>query len=101
MEPGANVWRTPRPRAYAEAFATIARQGGNQILVAVAADPMARHRDQGIGEALFHAAIDLAREAGCGLIQLATDRSQPDAPRSNQRLGFVASHEGMKLPLEP
>ncbi len=61
----------------------------------------ARRRGEGIGEALFHAAIDLAREAGCGLVQLTTDQSRPDAHRFYQRLGFVASHQGMKLALEP
>ncbi len=34
----------PPPRAYAEAFPTIARQDGNQVLVA--ANPVARHRGQ-------------------------------------------------------
>ena len=57
-------------------------------------------RGEGIGEALFHAAIDLAREAGCGLVQLTTDQSRPDAHRLYQRLGFVASHQGMKLALD-
>ena len=61
----------------------------------------ARRRGEGIGEALFHAAIELARAAGCGLIQLTTDKQRPDAQRFYLRLGFVASHEGMKLPLEP
>ncbi len=46
-------------------------------------------------------AIALAREVGCGLVQLTTDKSRHDAQRFFQRLGFVASHEGMKLPLEP
>jgi GNAT superfamily N-acetyltransferase len=60
----------------------------------------ARRRGEGIGEALFHAAIDLAREADCGLVQLTTDQSRPDAHRFYQRLGFVASHQGMKLALD-
>ncbi|WP_268895453.1 hypothetical protein [Goekera deserti] len=32
-------------------------------------------------------------------LQLSTDRSRPDAHRFYERLGFVASHHGMKLPL--
>jgi GNAT superfamily N-acetyltransferase len=56
-----------------------------------------RHRGQGIGEALFRFAIDLAREAGCGLVQLTTDKSRPKAHRFYESLGFIASHEGMKL----
>ena len=56
-----------------------------------------RHRGQGIGEALVHCAIDLARDAGCGQVQLTTDKSRPEAHRFYERLGFIASHEGMKL----
>ena len=57
------------------------------------------HRGMGIGEALFREAIARAREAGCGLVQLTTDKSRSDASRFYKRLGFVASHEGMKLEL--
>ncbi len=32
---------------------------------------------------------------------MTTDKSRSEAHRCYQRLGFVASHEGMKLPLEP
>jgi GNAT superfamily N-acetyltransferase len=44
-------------------------------------------------------AIDQARERGCSLVQLTTDKSRVDAHRFYERLGFVASHEGMKLAL--
>jgi GNAT superfamily N-acetyltransferase len=44
-------------------------------------------------------AIDRARAAGCGLVQLTTDRSRTDAHRFYERLGFVPSHVGMKLDL--
>ena len=118
----------PLPPAYAEAFAAIAGRDGDTILVAAEGDTIvgclqltvipglarqgmtraqiegvrvdARRRGEGIGEALFHAAIDLARQAGCGLVQLTTDKSRPDAQRFYQRLGFAASHQGMKLALE-
>jgi hypothetical protein len=33
------------------------------------------------------------------LVQLTTDKSRLDAHRFYRRLGFVASHEGMKLAL--
>ena len=42
-------------------------------------------------------AIEEARRRGCRLIQLTTDKQRPDAHRFYERLGFVASHEGMKL----
>jgi GNAT superfamily N-acetyltransferase len=42
-------------------------------------------------------AIARARERGCGLVQLATNRVRADAHRFYERLGFTASHNGMKL----
>ena len=58
-------------------------------------------RGQGVGQAMFEWAIDRARRRGCALVQLTTDKQRPDAHRFYERLGFVASHEGMKLALEP
>jgi ribosomal protein S18 acetylase RimI-like enzyme len=57
-------------------------------------------RGQGIGEALFDYAIEAARGGGCGLVQLTTDKTRDGARRFYERLGFKASHEGMKLALE-
>ena len=54
----------------------------------------------GIGEMMLRWAIDEARRRGCGLIQLTTDKQRTDAHRFYERLGFVASHEGMKLSIE-
>lgn len=57
-------------------------------------------RGSGIGQKMVEWAIAECRKRGCGLIQLTTDKSRPDAHRFYERLGFVASHEGMKLGLE-
>lgn len=54
-------------------------------------------RGAGIGELLFHWAIDRAREKGAHVLQLTTDKKRPDAKRFYEKLGFKASHEGMKL----
>jgi acetyltransferase (GNAT) family protein len=40
-----------------------------------------------------------ARRRGCGLVQLTTDKSRGDAQRFYAELGFVATHEGLKLVL--
>ncbi|MEU4335577.1 GNAT family N-acetyltransferase [Micromonospora lupini] len=56
-------------------------------------------RGQGLGRELMTWAIDQARERGCALVQLTTDKTRADAHRFYLGLGFVASHEGMKLPL--
>lgn len=56
-------------------------------------------RGGGLGARLITWAIDTARERGCALVQLTTDASRTDAHRFYERLGFVASHVGMKLQL--
>jgi GNAT superfamily N-acetyltransferase len=57
------------------------------------------YRGRRLGEALMTWAIDEARRRGCALVQLTSDKSRHAAHRFYTRLGFVASHEGMKLSL--
>lgn len=59
----------------------------------------ASHRGAGLGRRMFAWAIEECRARGCGLVQLTTDKARPDARRFYESLGFVASHEGMKLAL--
>jgi ribosomal protein S18 acetylase RimI-like enzyme len=56
-------------------------------------------RGGGVGKALIGYAISLARQRGCVLVQLTTDKRRPDALAFYRSLGFTASHEGMKLAL--
>jgi GNAT superfamily N-acetyltransferase len=56
-------------------------------------------RGQRIGQQLIEAAIDRARERGCGVMQLTTDLQRTAAHRFYRRLGFEASHAGMKRSL--
>jgi len=56
-------------------------------------------RGSGLGAAMMTWAIEEARRRGCALVQLTSDKSRTDAHRFYERLGFVASHEGMKLAL--
>ena len=56
-------------------------------------------RGAGLGTAMFEWAIAECRRRGCNLVQLYTDKSRTDAHRFYERLGFKASHEGMKLTL--
>lgn len=113
---------------YRAAFARMTAQPGNVYLVAEVEDQVAgclqytvihglsragasraqiegvrvdaAHRGQKIGEVMMQAAIDRARADGCALVQLTTDRRRGDAHRFYERLGFEASHVGMKLALE-
>jgi ribosomal protein S18 acetylase RimI-like enzyme len=117
----------PLPAAYSRAFDDIAAQDGNLLIVAERAGAVvgclqltlipglsrrgmkrglieavrvaSACRGLGVGERLVNHAIGIARDAGCGLVQLTSDKSRADAHRFYERLGFVASHVGMKLAL--
>jgi GNAT superfamily N-acetyltransferase len=56
-------------------------------------------RGNGLGAGMMEWAIGEARRRGCALVQLTTDKSRTNAHRFYERLGFVPSHEGMKLTL--
>jgi GNAT superfamily N-acetyltransferase len=58
-----------------------------------------KQRGARIGETMLRWAIEEASRRGCGLIQLTTDKQRTDAHRFYERLGFEATHEGMKLSL--
>lgn len=57
------------------------------------------YRGSGIGREMFAWAIEECRRRGCSLVQLTTDKGRPDAHGFYAALGFIASHEGMKLAL--
>lgn len=56
-------------------------------------------RGSGLGTRFVEWAIGQCAERGCGLVQLTSDKMRADAIRFYERLGFVASHEGLKLVL--
>ena len=118
-------YEEPLPDDYYKAFAAIQAQDGNEILLAIEDQKLvgclqltiipglARlgmkraqiegvrvdrgYRGEGVGEALLKEAIAIAKTEGCGLVQLTTDKQRENAHRFYNRLGFLASHEGMKL----
>lgn len=117
----------PLPAEYTRAFAAMQAQGGNDVLVAIADGEVvgclqltivpglsrfgairgqiegvrvaSTHRGQRIGEAMVQHAIERCREAGCSLVQLTSDVTRVDARRFYERLGFEATHIGMKCKL--
>ncbi len=117
----------PVAPVYLRAFDDMATQAGNELLVAVRDGEVVgclqltmvaglsragmrrahlegvrvcgRHRGRRIGERLVTAAIARATAAGCGLVQLTSDATRTDALRFYERLGFKATHVGMKLSL--
>ena len=51
----------------------------------------------GLGEKIFKWAIERAKQKDAHVLQLTTDKKRPDAIHFYEKLGFVPSHEGMKL----
>lgn len=122
------AFATPLPQSYGDAFAAIDRDPNNELVVADSADHRvigvlqltfipgityrggwraliegvriaAEFRSAGVGRQMFQWAIQRARDRGCQLVQLTSDKARPDAIRFYESLGFAASHEGMKLQL--
>ncbi len=58
-----------------------------------------RLRGRGIGTAMIGWAVERCRARGCTVVQLTSHRSRTGAHRFYERLGFEASHVGMKLVL--
>jgi ribosomal protein S18 acetylase RimI-like enzyme len=57
-------------------------------------------QSRGIGSEMMLWTIERARERGAHVVQLTTHQSRADAHRFYERLGFKASHWGMKLSLK-
>ena len=56
-------------------------------------------RGTGVGARMIRAVIAVARERGCTVLQLTTNKVRKDAQRFYEQLGFERSHEGMKVRL--
>jgi GNAT superfamily N-acetyltransferase len=74
-------------------------RGGAERMTIEAVRVRADLRGAGIGRRMMAYALDRARERGCVLAQLTTDKRRVAAHRFYESLGFVASHEGMKKTL--
>jgi GNAT superfamily N-acetyltransferase len=57
-------------------------------------------RGLGIGKKMFEWAIIRAKKRKAHLIQLTTDKKRPKAFSFYEDLGFIASHEGLKMHLK-
>lgn len=118
----------PMPQSYVDAFNAIAADANNVLVVGEVGGKViatlqltftpsisyrgrprasvesvrtdASVRGQGIGSRMMRFAIERARERNCVAVQLSTHVSRSDAQRFYKRLGFDASHVGMKLLLQ-
>ncbi|GID97125.1 GNAT family N-acetyltransferase [Amorphoplanes digitatis] len=77
---------------------SLSRRGAERMTIE-AVRVRADLRGRGVGRAMMRWSLDRARERGCGLAQLTTDKRRTDAHRFYADLGFEASHEGFKLTL--
>ena len=59
----------------------------------------ADQRGSGLGTAMVAWAIERCHEAGCGMVQLTSNKVRLDAHRFYEKLGFAKTHEGFKLML--
>ena len=74
-------------------------RGGGERMTIEAVRVRGDLRGRGLGRQMMRWALDRGRERGARLAQLTTDKKRADAHRFYESLGFVASHEGMKLSL--
>jgi len=120
-------YEKPLPDSYIKAFNAITSDPNNELIVACYGNeiigvqqitfiPYITHqggwratiegvrtsssqRGKGVGTELIRWAIQRAKERGCHLIQLTTDKKRDNALRFYEHLGFNASHEGLKMHL--
>lgn len=74
----------------------LTHEGGLRMQVE-AVRTASKFRGQGTGKKVFEYIIHRAKEKGCMMIQLTTDKQRPDAIRFYESVGFTSTHEGMKL----
>lgn len=120
-------YENPLPDSYIKAFESIDADENNELIVAchgeeiigvqqITFTPYITHqggwratiegvrtasaeRGKGIGSKLIQYGIERAKKRGCHIIQLTTDKKREEALRFYERLGFKATHEGMKMKL--
>jgi len=56
-------------------------------------------RGSGLGSDFIEWAVGRCAERACGLVQLTSDKSRTESIRFYEKMGFVASHEGLKRSL--
>lgn len=119
-------YREPLPKSYRAAFEHISADPNQELMVLEAENGMVIgtlqlsfiqyltyqggiraqieavriHRDyrgKGLGKMMFEWAIQRAQERKAHVLQLTTDKKRPEAIKFYCDLGFVDSHEGMKM----
>ncbi|MGR8011248.1 N-acetyltransferase family protein [Streptomyces hypolithicus] len=71
-------------------------RGGAERALLEAVRVRADRRGAGLGRELIERAVERARERGCALVQLNSNKRRTDAHRFYASLGFTRSHDGFK-----
>ncbi|WP_031065990.1 GNAT family N-acetyltransferase [Streptomyces sp. NRRL WC-3742] len=74
-------------------------KGGAERALIEAVRIRADRRGGGLGRTLMELAAARARDRGCALVQLTSNKQREDAHRFYASLGYARSHEGFKLAL--
>ncbi|MEU1225968.1 GNAT family N-acetyltransferase [Streptomyces sp. NPDC005828] len=74
-------------------------KGGAERALIEAVRIRADRRGGGLGRELMERAVARAKERGCALVQLTSNKQRTEAHRFYARLGFARSHDGFKLAL--
>ncbi|WP_274364105.1 GNAT family N-acetyltransferase [Paenibacillus thermotolerans] len=118
-------YEQPLPENYVRAFQSISADPNNELIVACSDEEVvgvlqityiphltyqggwratiegvrvsSSERGKGIGSQLINWSIERAKERGCKVIQLTTDKKRPEALQFYKTLGFQATHEGLKM----
>lgn len=72
-------------------------RGGRERALMEAIRVRPDRRERGRGHHLVRHAIERARDRGCGMVQLMSNKSRRDAHRFYTSLGFAKTHDGFKL----
>ena len=120
-------YTSPLPESYLLAFDAIDRDSNNELVVAESAGTVVgvlqltfipyltycggwraliegvrvdrNVRSIGIGRKLVAWAIERAKQRGCHMVQLTSDKKRQEAIRLYEEMGFVPTHAGLKLHL--
>ncbi|MGW8764442.1 N-acetyltransferase family protein [Streptomyces sp. NPDC055815] len=74
-------------------------KGGAERALIEAVRIRADRRGGGLGRELMERAVARAKERGCALVQLTSNKRRTEAHRFYASLGFARSHDGFKLAL--
>ena len=77
-------------------IANLSFEGGRRALIE-AVRVADSHQGRGLGRALMQHVIAMAKERGCRIVQLTSNKQRPDAIKFYERIGFQPTHVGFKL----